>query len=207
METENLNPKQSLEIIEAMIGKTNRRINTAGAKQFLLWGYVTVLTSLLHYFLTPHMTFAHDAYIWLLIPLLGGIGSWMMARKRSQQPYSSSQVDRFINTVWLVIGVNTLASSLVFGFFTLIAVIVLIGSASAITGFVLRIKVLQICSVVGLTIGYASILLDYTLDLFAYRDYSLVFAAAFFIMNCIPGHYLYGKTRREPRDTPNAMIV
>lgn len=207
MAAENLNPKQSLEVIEAMISKTNRRINTTGATQFLLWGYVTVLTSLLHYSLMPYMTSIHHAYIWLLIPFVGGIISWLMARRKRHQPYSSSQIDYFINTVWLVSGLNALACSFVLGFFTLIAIIILLGSASAITGFVLRIRVLQVCSILGMSIGYGSIILDRTLDLLSYRDYSLVFGVVFFVMHCIPGHYLYAQIRRELKSTPNASAI
>ncbi|WP_152566745.1 hypothetical protein [Porphyromonas sp. COT-239 OH1446] len=200
METNQLTPQQSLRVIEQMIQNTQQRVSTEGGLQFLIWGYATVLTSIFYALFEDYMGW-NAGWIWLLIPILGTpLSIWTIMRERKRQHFRS-QVDRFMTATWLVIGLNTFLASAVYGIFSGIAIITLIGSASAITGFSLRIRVLQICSILGLVLNYGAIFLDNILPEmnFSSTRFGLFFGLVFFIMNCIPGHYMYVRARRQQR--------
>lgn len=204
MATNNLSPEASLQLIEAMLRKTSQRVSNHGAYQFLIWGYTTVLVSILVFFFEPTLNWDVH-YLWMLIPIIGGIFSWITGRGEAKEPYSRSQVDRLMHVVWSVIGINVLVSSFLFGVLSLLVITLMIGSATAITGFALRIRPLQICSVVGLGLLYLSfILVRYTDVISDDRYIYLIFAGIFFIINCIPGHYLYAVARKAKQsDSPN----
>lgn len=203
METNNLSPEASLQVIETMLRKTSQRISNLGASQFLIWGYTTILVSILVFFLEPAMQ-GNVHYLWMLIPVIGGILSWLTGKKEAQAPYSRSQVDRLMQVVWTVIGVNVLISSFLFGVLSLLVVALMIGSATAITGFALRIRPLQVCSVLGLGMLYLYFILVQYIGLqIEHRYIYLVFAGIFFIINCIPGHYLYAAARKAKQSNPS----
>lgn len=196
MERNELTPQQSLAVIEQMIQATSRRVSTYGAEQFLIWGYTTVVTSLLVYFLRSYMGW-NVWYLWLLIPIVGGLLTWIEGRRHARELATRSHLDRVMNVVWSLIGINTLLSAMILGSFSLPAVAIFITLGTAITGFVLRIRVIQICSVIGIVLSYGMILLSLApVFKITMQTYSLFFALIFFIINCIPGHYLYAMSRR-----------
>lgn len=202
MTTNNLSPQQSLQVIEDMLRRTSQRVSNYGAYQFLIWGYTTVLVSILVFFLDPKLGF-YVHYLWMLIPIIGGILSWTLGKSDNNTSYSRTQVDRFMSVVWSVIGLNVLLSSFILGVFSLFVVVLMIGSATAITGFALRIRMLQACSVIGLGMLYLCFILSQWMDSFIdSNDYVLIFAGINFIINCIPGHYLYAQARKARLSDP-----
>lgn len=201
MNTKELTPQQSLEVIEQMIQKTNKRVSTYGGIQFLIWGYTTALVSLLVFYLEPSIG-AYVHYLWMLIPSVGYLLSWTAAQGRPTGGYSRSEIDRVMYVVWTVMGLNVLVSSFLLGQLSLFVVVLMIASATAITGFVLRIRVLQACSIAGLMLLYLLFALGrYGVFSFEQRHTYLFFALIFFIINCIPGHYLYALAKSELKAT------
>ena len=68
MEERKLNEKESLELITQMIQNTKDRMAENSGTPFLLWGYVTVIISLLVWFLLKETGNNNWQFLWLLMP-------------------------------------------------------------------------------------------------------------------------------------------
>ncbi len=71
MEERQLNEKDSLELIARMIQNTRQKMEKSHGVPFLVWGYTTIVISLLvWYFLSTTGDYRVN-YLWFLIPLIG----------------------------------------------------------------------------------------------------------------------------------------
>lgn len=188
MNTEtSLTAQQSVEVIEKMIRANNNRIERNSAIPFLIWGYTTVLVSLIVFFLLPKIGLEAN-YFWLLIPVIGLITSFAIIGRMPKEKVQGFQLtSRFMQVLWTVLGINCLLCSFLGSNLVLTLVTVIIGSGAAITAFTLGFKSMQVTSILGMLIGYLLIFMDFG------RYEVLVFAAAFLMMMIIPGHYLLYK--------------
>lgn len=80
MEDKKLNEQESLELIARMIRNSKRNVRENAGGPALIWGYATVLTSLLVYagWMLTHQYYS--MYGWFLIPVFGGIGTFLFGR-------------------------------------------------------------------------------------------------------------------------------
>ncbi len=184
-----LTAQQSIDVIEKMIRANNERIERDSAIPFLIWGYIAVITSLLVYFLIPTMGVQAN-YLWLVIPILGLIVSVAVSSRRSPKGVHGFQLtSRFMNVLWTVLGINCALCSFIGSQYVLTIVTVIIGSGAVVTAFTLGLKSMKITSILGVMLGYLLVFTDLG------REDCLVFAAAFFLMFIVPGHYLLLKDR------------
>ncbi|SUB78277.1 Uncharacterised protein [Porphyromonas macacae] len=194
MDDKTITPEESLKVIQMMMQKTHNKIMKHSGIPSLIWGYTTLGTSLLVYFLFPSLGYKAN-FFWLLIPVLGCLLTIIMNRwitRREKLPHT--QVDRLLSIVWNVTGINTFLISLCPPFQKVILslVLIFIGMGILITGFVSSVKVLKIGSLLGMFVGY--------LFLFVQMSYPLsvlLFGFAFFLMCCVPGHYLVYKAKKK----------
>jgi len=91
MEERKLNEKESLELIAQMIQNTKNRMETNCGMPFLLWGYTTVFTSLLVWLLVTYTQNNNWQYLWFMLPIIGGTGTYLSAR--NQQPTVKSHLE------------------------------------------------------------------------------------------------------------------
>lgn len=186
-----LTAQQSIEVIEKMIRANNERMERNSAIPFLIWGYTTVLVGLLVFFLLPTMGLKAN-YFWLLIPVLGIIASFTIIGRMPKEKVQGSQLThRFINVLWIVLGINCLLCSFLGTDLVLTLVTVIIGSGAVITAFTLGFKSMKVTSILGVLIGYLLVFMDFG------RYEVLIFAAAFMMMFVIPGHYLLHKNSKS----------
>lgn len=191
MEERNLTPQESLQVIQNMMEQTQRNVLRHSGAPSLIWGYTTTFISLLIYFLYPHM--GNDAnYFWFGIPVVGSLFTWMLKRKKKKQHVPTTRMDKFLDVVWFVIGLNVLCLSLFPTRHILSLVLILIGAASAITAFSVNVKVLKYSSVFGMMVGYLLLILSISVE-----QKVLIFAIAFFLMHCIPGHIISAQLKKE----------
>lgn len=79
MEDKQLNAAESIALISRMIDNTRNRMLRNSGRPFLVWGYVTVFTTLLvmgavYYFQNPKWNI-----LWMLLPVLGALLMWRHA--------------------------------------------------------------------------------------------------------------------------------
>lgn len=205
MEDKQLNALESIRLIEQTLRRSSQRLESKSIRPLLLWGYITVAVALLVYCLLPELgSKAH--FLWALIPTIGYPLTFAWGHKRDKERIPRAFVERFISTLWLVLGLSlsfftTLlgvhASQMTLGLFSpmliLYIVILTMSIGMLITGICLRIGAYKWGAIVGYTYLALSLF-------FSRPDTSnniLIFALVVFFMMCLPGHYLHYKSRKQ----------
>ena len=191
MEDKQLNAAESIALISRMIENTRNIMLRNSGRPFLIWGYVTVFTTLLvmgavYYFQNPDWN-----VLWLLLPVLGGSLMWL-TRDRHTEGKVSTFVDRVINSVWMVMGLTAWFVSMLALFSgiklpILFIILLTMGIGTTITGLIIRFGP----AIAG---GAAAIVLaPISLAVSGYWP-PILFAAGFVVMMIIPGHVLNYKS-------------
>ena len=191
MEDKQLNEKESLDLITRMIQNTQQKLEKGSGIPFLIWGYATIFTSVLVWYLLYLTQNPYWQYLWFLIPIIGAPATGFFYRKREKSV--KTYIDKVIGYVWLVLGLAGFVVSMVAIFYwnlpILFIVILLMGSGSTITGLIIRFTPITIAGFTGLLLSVACLFIKGI-------DSILIFAAVFLIMMVIPGHILYAKGRK-----------
>ncbi len=94
--------EQSLESIQLMVSKTKKMISNSGAYKFLiLWGFIWLFGFLGNHFADGQTA----AYIWIVLDILGGLGSAILGIRLGRGIRSSSGLTtgRRIGLFWLLL--------------------------------------------------------------------------------------------------------
>lgn len=192
MEDRALNEKESLALISQMIQNTKKNVKQNAGAPALLWGYVTILTSLLVYLGWIFINQQWVMYGWYLIPVLGIIGSLLLSR-REKPVLTKTFLDRVVKYIWMVLGMvcwGVSVAAFIFNFPILFFVSILMSAAITLTGCVTDYKV-YIYS------GIAGILLSFLCLVVRGPEQILVFAGIFVVMMIIPSHLLNAELKKQ----------
>lgn len=191
MEERQLNEKESLELITRMIQNTQQKLEKSNGMPFLVWGYTTIVVSLLIWYFLSRTGDYRMHYLWFLIPVIGGLTMLVFFRKNKEGV--KTYIDRVVGYVWIVVGLTGFMVSVTALFFwslpILFIIILLMGCGTAITGMVIRISSVAVAGFVGISLSLACLFVSSINQI-------LVFAAVFLVMMVVPGHILYAKGRR-----------
>jgi len=189
MEERQINEKESLELISQMIRNTQQRFQKGNAAPFLVFGYLTVILSLVIWYM---LEITHNAYwnmLWLFIPVLGTFGLKLIFPNRKKNV--RTVVDKAVDYVWLVIGFCMLLAGLT-TFYVYFPIffeeVLLMGIAVTLTGLITKLKILTFP---GILTMLSAVL--FTLGIVQGIDQILLFGAIFFVFMVLPGHILYAK--------------
>jgi hypothetical protein len=103
MEEKQLNEKESLELITQMIRNTQQRIEKGNGIPFLIWGYTTVLVSLLVWYMLKSTGNDYWNLLWFLIPSIGFTAMTITMQKENKGV--KTYLDKVIMYVWIVVGI------------------------------------------------------------------------------------------------------
>ena len=181
MEDKQLNAAESIALISRMIDNTRNRMLRNSGRPFLVWGYVTVFTTLLvmgavYYFQDPKWNI-----LWMLLPVLGALLMWLTRDKHTEGKVSTF-VDRVINNVWLVMGLTAWFVSMLSLFSQIrlpILFIILLTMGMGTTATAGGTAAIVLAPVSLIVSGYWM---------------PALFAAGFVVMMIIPGHILNYKS-------------
>lgn len=191
MEERKLNEKESLELISQMILNAKQKLEDETSMPFIIFGYATFVVSLIVYFLITKTGNYQFHWLWFLIPMIGYFGMFIYSKKT--QKHSRNQMDRIIINVWMVIGIASLLIAFA-AFFVRIPIlsvmILLMGIGTAITGLIVKSKLVAISGFVGM----ASSAIIYMVK---GDEQILVFGLIFLITMIIPGHLLNFQYRKR----------
>ena len=194
MEDKKISEKESLELISLMIQKTQRKMEKGMGTPMLIWGGATILTTLIVWIVIHMTSNYHTHYLWFLIPVIGGIGTWL-----TQKPSKGvrTYIDKTIAYIWLVLGttgfiISTLAILNLFGHLPILFIIVtLMGMGAILTGLVAEFRPFIIGGILGTALGI-------TLNIVRTFDAQmLIFVTAFIIMMIIPGFILNHRAKKH----------
>lgn len=186
MENKTLDSAHSLEIITRMIAQTRAKLEHDRGFSFLLWGYITIVVSLLIYVLSLMAGGYAYGLLWLLIPVIGT--PFQILHSRKYERSATTQIDRFIGYIWITIGSLAIITPFVITAISLAVEGLLLSLGVILTGAIIAFKPLVICGIAGIGLSYS---LCYITGL----EQIIIFAAIFLIMMVIPGHILNYKHR------------
>ena len=189
MEDKILNEKESLELISNMIQNSQQKIKSGNGITFLVYGYTTLAISILVYYLLKTTENNWYNLVWLGIPVIGFILLYLF--RKDKPKYTKTYIDRVIRNVWTVIGSGIFLVSFAASFVripVLPVLILLLGSATAITGLIIKFRSVVIAGVLGMI----SFVLPFVMVGY---EQILIYGICVFVMMVIPGHILNFKGR------------
>lgn len=213
MENRKLNEAESLELITSMIRSSRRELARNSYRPFLIWGYTTLIVTLieilLHHFAAASTTPTLRLYIWWSIPVIGGVLTYLL---RDREEHTHSPLDLNIASLWAWLGFAILPMILIIlivggtaGYLILPLILLLMGVGAMITGAMTRLKVVQwggVAAFAGMLLisalalwfkrsvgGVTAVELGERIELFL-AGQMIIFALSFVGAMIIPGHYM-----------------
>ena len=191
MEERVLTEKESLELIASMIQDTQNRMARYAAYPSLIWGYMTVLISIVVWFVLGQYQMPEIQYLWWLLPVVCFPLTLYFSRK-DRQSGVKNYMDRITAQLWWVFGIVGFLLSC-FAFMGKVDILFLIpllmGMGVTLSGCVSKYSPMRWAGVAGIALSF-SLLFVHGLDRL------LVFALLFIIMMVIPGHLLNRKMKQ-----------
>lgn len=191
MEEKKLTEKESLELISQMIQSTKDNMENGSGNMFLIWGYLSTFVALLIYGVWTTTGNPLIFWAWWLIPAIGYPCVLYLNRKQSKRV--KTDIDRIILQVWIVGGLCCIVSPVVGMFVSLPILFVeafVINMGVAITGLIMRYKLISISGFIGIALSYVLLMVDSRFQI-------LIFAAMFVLLMIIPGHALNAACARK----------
>lgn len=204
MEERKLNEKESLELIAQMIQNSKKNLQVGRGNQFILWGWLGAITSLVVMGMLMLTNNPMWNWVWFAIPLIGWpVMMWQL--KKEEKPVITF-IDKVMKAVWTTIGSIGMLSILLMAYVAhnthliIPCTILLIGIGSAISGAVLDNKRIQ--SWASGTFGFVMIVslriaFDETNPIWNH----IIFSIAFIGLLVIPGYILNKEAKKHVQRT------
>lgn len=190
MEERDINPSESLEIMQNMIMKAQKNYSI-DSFYYIMWGWLTFGASLLSYFFNPILR-EKSGFIWLLMPL-GGVVSYIYGSKQAKKQKVKTHIETHVNQVWLTLGLAFIA--IVFAIFSQVkfeiipTFILLYGIGIFCTGRIIKFMPMIIGGAICFPIFVFCCYYSFENVLTQY----LILAFALLVSYIIPGHLLKAK--------------
>ena len=107
MEDRKLNERESLELITRMIKETQENVARHAAYPLLIWGYTTVVITIVIWFAFLQIDSYKVHYIWFALPAIAGPLTWLFSRKNEKRGVKN-YMDRITNQIWLALPICTI---------------------------------------------------------------------------------------------------
>lgn len=190
MEDRKINEKESLDLITRMIQNTQNKMEQNSGRIFLLWGYLSLIVTIIIWYTTVTIGDYRWNYLWFIIPLIGW-PAMMILNSKSQ--FVTTYIDRIITYLWIVFGVAIIVACVMSVFLwelqSLFFSALIMAMGAALTGLIVRVKSVAITGFIGMLISPVTLFLEG-------GNQILVFAALFVVMMIIPGHILNSKNKK-----------
>lgn len=102
MEEKDLSPNESMKLINSMIGRARKRY-TDNSFYFLLWGWIVMIASFIHFYLMEFTDYPHY-YIGWSLNIVGVIASIVKSAKDNKKEVVRHYSDRVYGWLWLALG-------------------------------------------------------------------------------------------------------
>lgn len=190
--TASLTEKESIELIQRMISKARSRSSGDGT-YFLIWGYLVLITALIHYGCIQLGYAQFGGFAWLLM-MVGGVLTGYLGYKEEQEQPSLSYQDHFMKHLWIGFSVSILLilfiSMSVEPRLTYPMILVLYGLGTYVSGGALEFKPLMAA-------GIISWLLAPVCFFASFENQLLILALDVVLAFIIPGHWLLKMVKNE----------
>lgn len=192
MEEKQLNPLESIQLIEKMIHSTKNKLADDGVL-LIFWGWLVVVSAAINYVgLLFHFEMA--SLVWAILMPLGGIFSALYGRYQNKQRNIKTALDNYLSYLWGGFGI-ALAITLMFGFNfgikpVYFSLMILYGLATFVSGGLLGFKPLIYGGVASFVCAIVSVFLGE-------MDQLLIIIVSLLSSYIIPGHLLRVKFKSQ----------
>lgn len=184
METNEMTPERSLQIISDAIAKSRRDFEQNGGKPMVLWGFIVFVFAVLTWGLVKLTGDGSWFMLWFGVPVVGIPLTTLILGKDRPKPAKNFTTKIFVH-VWTIYGIFATALAIAFSFlapeYIAFATVILIGFATAVMGLILNSNWIVAG---GLVTGIACPIL---LFLVKSEDLNLLFALIALVDLIIPG--------------------
>ena len=184
METNEMTPEKSLQIISDAIAKSRRDFEQNGGKPMILWGIVVFVFAILTWGLVKMTGDGRWFFLWFGVPVVGVPLTSILIGKDRPKPAKNFTTKIFVH-VWTIYGIFATSLAVAFSIlspeYIAFAVVILMGFATAMMGLIVNSK-----SIIagGLVTGIACPIL---LHLVHSEDLTLLFALIALVDLILPG--------------------
>ncbi|HEX6981282.1 MAG TPA: hypothetical protein VF181_00840 [Balneolaceae bacterium] len=181
---ESLSEKESLNIIQEMIGKAKGDLR-GSSFYILLWGWVVFAGSIIHYLLLTFSTIRHPEWAWLII-VIGIAGSIIKGIIDRKNEGASTYSGHLHTVVWVTFMVNyfiILFFIAKVNFYIMPLVLIMAASSTYLSGSIIKFTPLKLGAVFIWLMAIAGFLLSLPYQL-------LAGAAALLFGYLVPGYML-----------------
>ena len=204
MEERKLNEKESLELIAQMIQNSKKNLQVGRGNQFILWGWLGAITSLVVMGMLMWTKNPMWNWLWFAIPVIGWpVMLWQM--KKEEKPVVTF-TDKVLKAVWMSIGSIGMLGTFLMAIYAknmmlmLPGVSILIAIGVFITGAILDDRVLKTRTFGALLlIMMASCHIVFMQDDFYW--YYITFSLGFIVMLVMPGYHLNKEAKKHVQRT------
>lgn len=185
METKEMTPEQSLQVISDAIAKSRRDFEKNSGTPMIIWGAVVIAFSFAVWYLTKSTENVLWNFLWFGVPVVGVALTSLLLKDRCREN-TGNFISRSIGQIWIVYGVFATVLSAAFSIMAAHQYIgyitaVLLGFAAVMTGIFLKNRFVTaggFITGIGCTIA---------LFLVQQADSTLFFAAAAVLNLLVPG--------------------
>lgn len=155
METKELTPEKSLQLISEMIEKSRRDFEKNSGAPMILWGTVVTAVSVAVWYMMNATGNPYWNYLWFAIPFAGYPLSYLLIGKKEEKR-AKTFMNEAIGNVWSVFGgISTLlalASCFIYSDAIPLLMPVItacLGSATSVTGALLKNWYVAVCGIIA----------------------------------------------------------
>lgn len=144
MEEKDISPEESLQLIQSMIGRARKRY-TDNSFFFLLWGWITLFASLLHFYLGVYTSFEHP-YIGWTLTIVGGIISAIKGSQREKRSEVTNYTDKIYGWLWFSLGMamfTIIFNGDIVNWYVVPFIMLFAGVGTLVSGVMMNFKPLQ----------------------------------------------------------------
>ena len=200
MEERKLNEKESLELIAQMIQNSKKNLQVGRGNQFILWGWLGAITSLVVMGMLMWTKNPMWNWLWFAIPVIGW-PTMMWQMKKEEKPVATF-TDKVLKAVWMSIGSIGMLGTFLMAIYArnmmlmLPGVSILIAIGVFITGAILDDRALKTRTFGALLlIMMASCHIVFMQDDFYW--YYITFSLGFIVMLVMPGYHLNKEAKKH----------
>ena len=204
MEERKLNEKESLELIAQMIQNSKKNLQVGRGNQFILWGWLGAITSLVVMGMLMWTKNPAWNWLWFAIPVIGW-PTMMWQMKKEKKPVVTF-TDKVLKAVWMSIGSIGMLGTFLMAIYAKNMMLMLPGASILIaigvfiTGAILDDRALKTRTFGALLlIMMASCHIVFMQDDFYW--YYITFSLGFIVMLVMPGYHLNKEAKKHVQRT------
>lgn len=184
--------QESLDLISRMLRNTHDRFERGAGKPFVIFGYITLVVSLIVWYALKTTGNDNWNWLWFIIPLIGGFYVYFLLKEKPQKVVT--YIDRAVSYVWYILGGCAVLISLYVALFdkpyhTVQVISMLMFAGEAIIGSIIKLRYVQIMGLIGIVLSFGLLFLSGL-------DQIIGFAGMSLLAMIIPGHIMNAQAKK-----------